>query len=382
MRIGFVATYPPLECGIGTYTQALESALRKAQHETFVVSQPGSRGDHVYPVWRPDSASLAEDVFHTSSLLTPDIIHIQHEYGLFGAQKGVRVIELILRYRLANIPVAITLHTVYDELDQQEQIILKHIVSESSAVIVHEDFQKQVLERYLGECDNIHVIEHGVREVEPVPEAKKKLGLEGKKAVTLCGYYRATKGYHRAIGFFPEICKQDPDVVLVVAGKVRTTAALDYQRELVEQLSESPAAGRIVFLRGQFPQHTFDTIISAADCVALPYEVGGQSGLLAQCFAHGTPAVVSNLRAFRLLVERSGGGLVCDTDKDYISAILKVLNDQKLRDQMRTNVAKYIRDHAGWSQVARQHLEVYSDVIEPYGKGRYVYFPPPGGQGE
>jgi 1,2-diacylglycerol 3-alpha-glucosyltransferase len=62
--------------------------------------------------------------------MTPDLMHIQHEYGLYGAQSGVAVLELILRYRLAGIPVAITLHTVYQELKHDEQLILKHIMED------------------------------------------------------------------------------------------------------------------------------------------------------------------------------------------------------------------------------------------------------------
>jgi glycosyltransferase involved in cell wall biosynthesis len=377
MRIGFVSTYPPIECGIGTYTEALNNALRKLRHETFVVSRPGAHGAGVVPAWRPESSSFAADAFEVSASLTPDLMHIQHEYGMYGPQKGVKIIELILRYRLAGVPVAITLHTVYDELDEQEQIILKHIVDESSAVIVHESFQKEVLRRHFGAGDKIHVIEHGVREIKPIPAAKEKLGLEGKKVVLICGYYRPTKGYHRVLSFFPEICAHDPDAVLVVAGKARSSAALDHQRQLLAQMNESPVVDRIVFLRGQFPQHTFDTILSAADCVVLPYEQGAQSGLLAQCFAHGRPAIVSDLRAFRLLVERSGGGLVCGTDEEYVSSILRVLNDQQLRRRMRASVTEYVREKAGWSQTARQHAALYSAVIEPYGKGRYVYFPEP-----
>ncbi|HID78388.1 MAG TPA: glycosyltransferase [Planctomycetaceae bacterium] len=380
MRIGFVSSYPPIECGVGTYTEALNRALRKLDNETFVMSQFGAQGQGIFPVYQPDSPTLAADIFYTSTRMTPDVMHIQHEFALYGSQKSVAILELILRYRLAGIPVVTTLHTVYPEPARDERIILRNVLAESDAVIVHEPFQKETLVQYFGHGEKIHVIEHGIREIEPVPDAKRKLDLEGKKVVMICGYFRPSKGFHRVLNFFPEICRRDPDAVLVVAGKVRGIEAQDYQRQLFTQLNQSPVVDQIVFLRGQFPQHTFDTILSAADCIVLPYEKGSQSGMLAQCFALRRPAVVSALPAFQLLIQRSGGGIVCRTDEEFVEAILTVLNDPQRRCRLQENMARYVRERAGWSHIARKHVSVYHQVVQvPYGKGRYVYFPEPEG---
>lgn len=376
MRIGFVSTYPPIECGIATYTESLHVTLRGMSNETFVMSQFGAQGDAVFPIYSPDSLTLADDIFSTSARMTPDLMHIQHEYGLFGSQKGVAVTGLILRYQLANIPVVTTLHTVNEEMDREQEIILRHIVDDSAAVIVHEQFQKETLVQRFGQADRIHVIEHGIREVQPVADAKRKLKLDGKKVIMLCGYFRPTKGFHKVLDFMPAICAQDDDVVLVMAGKIRGFEAQKYQQGLFTQLNESPVADRIVFLRGQFPQHTFDTILSAADVVVLPYESGAQSGMMAQCFALTRPVVTSDLQAFRLLIDRSAGGVVCRTDDEYVDAILRILNDEQYRSTLQESIRDYVHSRAGWSHVADRHVDVYRRVVKvPYGKGRYVYFP-------
>jgi len=378
MRIGFISTYPPIECGIATYTESLNHALRRLQNETFVMSQFGAQGEAVFPIFQARSQTFAADVFYTSTQMTPDVVHVQHEYGLYGPQKGVTVVELLLRYHLAGIPVVTTLHTVHAKPDDQEKIVVKYLVDESSAVIVHEQFQKDILESQLGPNDKIHVIEHGIREIEPVADAKAKLGLEGKKIVMLCGYFRKTKGFHEVIEWFPKICERESDAVLVMAGKLRNIEAADYRRDLFAQLHESPVADRIVLFRGQFPQYTFDTILSAADVVVLPYEEGAQSGILSQCYAMRRPVVVSDLPGFRRVIERSGGGLICKNEEDYVSSIVRVLHDDALREQLQDNIARYVRENAGWSRVALQHIDVYHSVVRvAYGKARYIYFPEP-----
>ena len=384
MRVGFLSTYPPIECGIATYTQYLSSALREDGNEVFVISQYGAEGKNVFPIYQTGSLSFASDVFTTSTRMTPDVMHIQHEYGLYGTQRGVAIIDLIIRYRLAGIPVAITLHTVYESLKREEEIILKTILSESSAVIVHEGYQKETLvNAFKGTIVDIdrkvHVIEHGVRELPPIHDAKKKLELEGKKVILLCGYFRPSKGFHKIVNIFPEICEKEEDAVLVVAGKIRNIEYDDYRRELFTNLNESPVANRITILRGQFPQHTFDTIIAAADVVVLPYEVGAQSGMLAQCFAQGVPVVTSNLPAFKLLLDRSGGGLTASSDADYQKCILDILCDDALNTRLRNNISNYISNEAGWSNITKLHCDVYHSIVTtPYGKAKYVYFPEAG----
>ena len=381
MRIGFVSTYPPIECGIATYTQYLHSALRNIGNETFVMSQYGAQGDHVFPVFRSGGRAFATDVFATSTKMTPDLIHIQHEYGLYGEQRGVGVIDLILRYRLAGIPVVITLHTVGETLKPDEHLILKHIFDETSAVIVHEDFQRETLLRYFGEmkhaANKIHVIEHGIRQTSPIPDAKRKLDLEGKKVILLCGYFRPSKGFHKIVDIFPRIAEQEPDAILVVAGKTRTIEFDEYRRDFFKKLNESPAADRITILRGQFPEYTFDTIVSAADVVVLPYALGAQSGILSQCFAHGVPVVTSALPAFQRMISHSHGGLVAEKDEDYARLILELLRREDLRAELQSNIRNYV-GQASWTQIAEKHLEVYRSLITtPYGKARYVYFPEP-----
>jgi len=375
MRVVYISTYPPIECGIGTYTQYLKEAIQRERNETFVISQVGAQGENVLPIFWQESISLAAQIFNVSDKITPDIIHIQHEFGLYGSQHGVQIAELILKYRLADVPVVTTLHTVNQELDPPKRILLKTIVEESGAIIVHETHQKKVLTDNFGHSGKIHIIPHGVREVSPIPNAKKKLEVEGKKVILLCGYFRPTKGFHKIVKWLPDILKKEKEAILIIAGKARTLTYREYQKTFFEAINNSPVTDNIIVLRGQFPQHTFDTIISASDVVVLPYEQGAQSGIMAHCFAFGKPVVVSDLPAFAREIKSSGGGLVCKTKQDYVDNISKILSDPRTSKKFRENISGYVQKKVGWSRVANQHIKVYQSIVKvPYGKARHVYF--------
>ena len=377
MRIGYLSSFPPIECGIATYTSYLEQAVSDRDLETFVISPHGGKGERVFPTYRAGSDDFAPAVYQMFTQLTPDVIHIQHEYGLFGSSRGMEVVDLVLRLRLIKVPVAITLHTVYETMTEQERLVLKHLLPECASIIVHERFQRETLTRELGEevGAKIEVIDHGVREVKPVPNAKALLGLEGSKVVMMCGYFRPTKGFHKAIDFFWEVADEHPDALLVMAGKTRNIEYDDYRRELLEKIEAAPFADRVRILSGQFPQHTFDTIMSAADVVVLPYDVGAQSGVLSHAIAFRRPVVTSSLKAFQCVTRRSGAGVSCAED-GYAGEINRVLSEPAVRTRFASSANRYIRQRAGWSVVARRHELVYRKCLdECENSGEYVYVP-------
>lgn len=377
MRIGLMSTFPPHECGIATYTRDLEEALRKTGVETFILSSEGAKGDNVHEVMTVDNPSFAARAFDVTSRLTPDLIHIQHEFGLYGPQRGMEVLNFMTRLKFHGIPLATTFHTVNPKATELEQNITVRIVEECDIVIVHEKEHLSTLEKWCGiaALEKIRVIPHGIRNVQPVPHAKEKLGLEGHKIVLMCGYYRPSKGFHRALDFMPAVLDKHPDVRLVISGKTRQIEFDQYRKDLLESFRKSEISDRVTFFKGQFPQHTFDTILSAADVVAMPYEAGAQSGIMAQCMAMETPVVGSDLPAFINALELTGAGRCAANDTEFSAAIEEILYDAEVRDSISESI-KNIKESKSWENTASHHLSVYRSMLpQDSADDRFIYVP-------
>jgi len=177
MRIGVISTYPPIECGIASYTKYLVEALRPLGNEVYVVSPFGAEGKMVFPAFHFADSDLPEKIFHRMSKFTPDIVHIQHEYGLFGDRPGLNFLPLLYKFKLAKIPVIITLHSVYEDFTEEQEIILRGLLPAADEIIVHEEYQRAAILKKIGRYNNIFVIPHGVREINPIAQSKEKIGL-------------------------------------------------------------------------------------------------------------------------------------------------------------------------------------------------------------
>lgn len=376
MRICFVSTYPPIECGIATYCSDLIEPLRAESNEIYVVSQHGGRGENVFGAFNSSDPDLADRIFNVLTRFTPDVVHIQHEFGLYGPRFGVNIIPLLYSLRIGGVPVVTTIHTIYRDIPREHKIILDPLIRGSDAVIVHEEYQREVIRSTFDNYEPIFVIPHGVRDLEPVKDAKDILGLSGKKVVLLPGYFRPTKGFSRIVKIFPEIVKRVPEATLVVASKMRMVEYSEERNNFFDEIDRSPVRDNIKVFCGQFPQKTFDTIISAADVVPFPYTAGAQSGMLTQVMAFKKPFVASDLDSFKNIAEKSGGGVIATSDDEYIDSISRILEDDKYAAYLSSNIKKYLENNLRWDIIARKHMDVYHSVYEaPCRDAEYVYIP-------
>ncbi len=375
MRIAFVSTYPPIECGIGTYTAFLVEALTKTPSEIHIISQYGAEGRHVYPSYSPREDGIAGKIFNAVVKVTPDLVHIQHEFGLYGELDGIAVLELIYRLKSTGTPVIATFHTVQEEPGFRKALIIRTMCRELDGIIVHGQQHADILQTvFNADRSKLFLVPHGARAMDPIADAKKKLDLEDRKIILLAGYFRPSKCFDKIVDLFPQIVEKVPDAWLVLSGKLRMLEYSTYRAMLFEKINNSAARDHIEVFRGQFPQKTFDTILSAADIVVLPYAAGAQSGIMAHAMTFGKPVITSNLSAFVDILKRSEMGFCAQTDDQYVDRIVTLLTDREVYKRFSQNALTYIKENISWDIVAQQSLNIYGQFgLKLKCKARYVF---------
>ncbi len=365
MKIGIISTYPPIHCGIATYSSYLIKELQRLKNRVYVVCHKGGEGMDCSPVFNADDPDLPHKAFKAMMEFTPDLVHIQHEYGLFGKQNGMNVIPLAYKFKLSRIPTVITLHTVLEECSYEEQVIEKALADISDAIIVHELYQRELIKKRTGHQDKVYVIPHGVRDLIPVSKAKEGLRLERKRIVLLMGYFRRSKNFERVVKIFPRVTESVDNALLLVASGARMPEDISYQEEFLEDVATSAVKDKIKVLLGPFSHNKFDLILSAADVVVLPYLKGGQSGILAHCHAFAKPAVVcSEVTAMANLVQKARSGLVAHTDSELAEAIITILTEKNLAREFSENARAYVEKHISWKIIASRHMDVYNKILK------------------
>jgi glycosyltransferase involved in cell wall biosynthesis len=121
-------------------------------------------------------------------------------------------------------------------------------------------------------------------------EARRRLGLDAAEPLLLCaGFIHPWKGYDRAIRAFA--ASEGPGRLEIV-GSVRDESAenLAYAAELRRLAAATEGVTLVETFQAD---EEFDTWMTAADRVVLPYTRAWSSGALARARVLGTPAIVS-----------------------------------------------------------------------------------------
>src|SRR5690606_20498826 len=97
------------------------------------------------------------------NLWRPDVLCVQHEYGIYGGPCGSHLLGLL---RNVQVPVVTTLHTVLESPSSEQRKVLSEIVRLSSRVVSMASKGIEFLNQAYGVPEEkIDLIPHGIPDV-------------------------------------------------------------------------------------------------------------------------------------------------------------------------------------------------------------------------
>ncbi|MEK7542669.1 MAG: glycosyl transferase family 1, partial [Patescibacteria group bacterium] len=139
----YLSTYPPRECGIATFTKDLAETIQRKYNPALKPRILAINNDitdifaYDKHVVKQITAGNIEDYITLARELneTPELklIHIQHEFGIFGGDWGDYLIPF---FQTIQKPVIVTFHTVLPKPDRVLLRVVRLVLQHSKAVIV------------------------------------------------------------------------------------------------------------------------------------------------------------------------------------------------------------------------------------------------------
>ena len=375
MRIAYVSTYLPKQCGIAIYTDYLIHGIREVDPtaEIKIVAEQGASPFEqdkfeVIPSWDRNEDYVGSIISYAKGA---DIIHIQHEYSIYKFDDRL---PLVLQGLDANAKKIITIHCVrpaqISEREAVDENFAARIAQLADQVIVHLKSQKVILARLGIPSKKIHVISHGTElSNEDQKASRKMLGLPtDAKVLLMFGFVKKHKCLHVVLEALVEILEKFKDVYLFVAGGLAPTASQkdkDYAEFVGQRIVELDLQKNVIYTNKFFPNEDVPYLFGASDIVLFPYyeEDLSASGSLHLALGANKPVIASRIPKFEELKEVCDELLVLPYNSSGIAKIALRLFEDPEFERFVLDRTEQFKQRTSWQAVAKQHLEVYVNEI-------------------
>ncbi|WP_164471147.1 glycosyltransferase [Halorubrum sp. CSM-61] len=361
-----VATPDDGSCGIGTYARDLIKGIGAVSADTVEIPQD----DRSIPAFLQLAVRAARG--------NGDVVHVQHEYGLFRREgsKYPGVLGLLffpvlyVACALRSKSIVVTMHSVLDfEPDEAPfsvrlYLLLMHkllAVCSAHLIFLAPDCASKFQGDIALESDEYSLLSHGVNtDVSPdlsKAEAKRRFGYDpDEPVVAIPGFIRPPKGHD----IFLEVASKLPEYEFMIAGGARPKGE-DF--EFAEQIKAD--APDNVTVTGVLDDDDYWAALKAPDLAVLPYRVVTQSGTFNACATQELPVLASDAEYFERIEGAWGTPETVDvSDADEVAErVRQLMEDESRRTKLADVMAQYKRANS-FEQVGTDHRRIY-DRVQP-----------------
>jgi glycosyltransferase involved in cell wall biosynthesis len=382
MKILMISTeYPPMQGGVGRYSEKLVDSLRSEGIQVFVVCNEDGKGE--FNGISPNNDDNSKVLLKIVKEVEPDVVHVQYEHGLYGIHldpinPGKTHTNIESFYDECKVPVVTTFHSAYTFTQWMRLVVplnnsrfgrfgtfirmaydyWTHLVNYGSFNSLNRrkigpNKAGVVFSKYLANMiPGSSLIYHGAESSISPPldrrEARKMFLLPEDTNIALAvGFMTATKGW--------DVIRK----MKVPKGwkVVINTSRNHYGRERLKDKFENE--GVINLNRGFISDRELSLLFYCADALILPYKVTSGSGVMYDGLAHGLPFISSKIEFFKEFSDMGVGISVDRNPVEFSKALLKLQVDYKRYK----DAVMDLRKNLLWKEVANKHILLYNSII-------------------
>jgi polysaccharide biosynthesis protein PslF len=356
VRVGLVSTYPPTRCGIAGFSASLVSSLRRVapqmdvrvvrlmEHKPSVSTVANSAID-IDPN-SPVSLRAAARVLNRC-----DVALLQHEYGIYGRDDGVAVLDLL---RLIDVPKVVVLHTVLKSPSTRQRQIVEGVARQAQLVVLCETARRVLEETYGIPGAEVTVIPHGChwtpQPANPPPHNR----------LITWGLLGPGKGLERSIESVAHLRDMGIETRYSIVGRTHPEVVrregFAYRRHL-ERLVGRLGLGQVVeFVDRYLDDDELSRMVADADLVVVPYDNTEQvsSGVICEALGIGRPVVATRFAYAEEMLSQGAGTAVPHDSEAMAAAIATLVADHKAYESA-AQAAAQISGDLQWDTVAERY---------------------------
>jgi polysaccharide biosynthesis protein PslF len=377
IKPAYIATYPPTECGIATFTRDVVNSVAKYTPFSKPTVVAVKREEEIEPYGRVvrqqilkgdrDSYLDAAKFLNDSDI---DIVSVQHEYGIYGGTEGDYILDLL--HKLEK-PAVATLHTVLNEPNPDQKRVLQELAAQCKAVVVMVRTGRQILLDVYGlDPKKVTIIQHGVPNVHRMStmSVKRSLGIADRKVFSTFGLINRGKGIEFAIEAMAKVVERHPNALYLVLGEthpgVRAWEGESYRNHLLDVVRSHGLENHVRFNNRFLALNELVKYLCATDIYITPYLNRDQivSGTLAYALGCGK-AIVSTPYLYAEEVLGEGRGVLVDfRSADAIAdAVIDLLDNTEEKEKMESLAYKFGR-RSTWFNVAIDYLDLFHRILK------------------
>lgn len=231
-------------------------------------------------------------------------------------------------------------------------------------VSVTQTIKEALIKIYDIPNEKIVVIENGANTELFRPmnreKARKELKLDDNcKYIGFSGAFSQWHGIEDLVKSAPLILKEVENTKFLLVGNG------PMKEQIVQMVNDLNLTNNFIFI-DRVPYEEVQKYVNIFDvCVILKKkDISGSPLKLWEYMACGKPVVATNTQDFRALEEYNAGTLVDpEKNEEVAGAIITLLKNKDLRDEMGKNGRKYVIENRSWEAVAREVEKVMKKAI-------------------